>query len=210
MDQKLRHKKLRLLISKLNKERKTQAKKIDMLCNNLIAAQREFIKKLNNISFTTDFYSSIIGITNLDKLLSTAGKILKDELARADVTFFLRNTESCEFCMSKSDKSNALKNKHPTDYFTAELVDNICKSNKLCSLDDMFAMGLQGNLIELNKISAYAIPISYLGPAVGFILIYCSSENKLTADELNKIFTLTPGLSRAIQSCAALRSSPAT
>lgn len=181
-----------------------------MLCNDLIAAQREFIKKLNNLSFTTDFYNSIIGITNLEMLFSTAGKILKDELAGIDVTFFLRNTENCEFCMSESDKPKALKNKHLMGYFTAELVDNICKSNKICSLNDMFALGLQGNLIELNKISAYAIPISHLGPAVGFILIYCPSENKLTADELNKIFTITPGLSRAIQSCSTLRSSHAT
>jgi hypothetical protein len=34
---KQRHRRLRLLIKKLNKERKKQAKKIDILCNDLIA-----------------------------------------------------------------------------------------------------------------------------------------------------------------------------
>ena len=88
--------------------------------------------------------------------------------------------------------------------FTAELVDNICRSNKLCTLDDMFAMGLQGSLTALNKISAITIPLGQLSSSAGFILIYRSSANRLTAEELKQISAVTPGLSRAIQSCRVL------
>ena len=66
MDSKQRKKRLRLLIGKLNKERKKQAKKIDILCNDLIAAQRDFIKRLSTISFTADFCESIIGVSDLN------------------------------------------------------------------------------------------------------------------------------------------------
>jgi len=264
MDQDQRHKRLRVLVSKLNKERKKQAKKIDMLCNDLIAAQRDFIKRLSTISFAVDFYKSIIGINDLGRLLSIARKLIKDELAevnsqivgrepegpdsqgngQAHVSFFLRNTdgslpptgsESSKIAdsqgngqahMSESDKPIVSKNaaippgmpngRHAAqnnleNYFSTEVVENICKSNKICALDDMFAMGLQGNLAELNKISAFAVPMSRLGPSLGFILVYRSSENKcrkaccaLTPDELNKISAITCGLSRAIQSCRAL------
>jgi len=210
MDYKQRHKRLRLLISKLNKERRKQAKKIDMLCNDLITAQRDFIRRLSTIGFAADFYKSIIGITDLGRLLSIASRLIKDELTDVNITYFLRHADSFESHMSETEMPIALKKKRLEDYFTAELVDNICKSNKLCPLDDMFAMGLQGNLMELNKISAFTIPLSQLGPPLGFILIYRSSENKLTADELNKISAVTWGLSRAIQSCATLRSSSAT
>jgi len=203
MDHKQRHRRLRLLISKLNKERKRQAKKIDMLCNDLIAAQRDFIRRLSTISFAADFYKSILGETHLDRLLSIARKLIKDEFTDANVTFFLRNgfPQSGDERPATSDEQLTLEN-----YFTAELVDAICKSNKICTLDEMFAMGLQGNLTELNKISAAAVPLSQLGLSIGFILIYRSAENKLTADELNKISSVTSGLSRAMQSCAALRS----
>jgi len=201
MDYKQRHKRVRLLISKLNKERKKQAKKIDMLCNDLIAAQRDFIRRLSTISFAADFYKSIIGETNLARLLSIASRLIKEELAGSNVTFFLRNG----FPQSEDERrATAAEQRTLENYFTAELVDNICKSNKLCTLDDMFAMGLQGNLMELNKISAFTIPLSQFGPPLGFILIYRSSENRLTADELNKISAVTWGLSRAIQSCQAL------
>ncbi|OHB60168.1 MAG: hypothetical protein A2167_08280 [Planctomycetes bacterium RBG_13_46_10] len=204
MDQNQRQKRLRLLVSKFNKERKKQAKKIDMLCNDLIMAQRDFIKKLNAISFAADFYKSLIGINDLSRLLSAAQKLIKNEIAETNVSFFLRNTNSSGAQLSESNKSITAPTNQIENYFTAEVTENICKANKICSLEEMFAMGLQGNLVELNKISAFAIPLSQLGRSLGFILIYRPSENKLTSDELNKISAITCGLSRAIQSYKSL------
>ena len=83
-------------------------------------------------------------------------------------------------------------------------MNNICKSNKVCTLDDMFAMGLQGNLIGLNKISGVTIPLGLHGSSLGFILICRSSENKLAAEEISNISAVTSGLSRAIQCCQTI------
>ncbi len=243
MDQKQRHRRLRLLIGKLNKERKRQAQKIDILCNDFISAHRDFIKRLNTINFTANFYEAIVGTTDLSGLLYTAGKLIKDEIPDSSVAFFLlgppfrrdpvlqkdgkmgtskksRNglplqrdnfklymTSMSSVESFESNQPITLEKRQLENYFTPELVDNICKSNKLCTLDDMFAMGLQGNLIKLNKISAVAVPLRRFGSSLGFILIYRSSENKLTAGELNSISAVTCGLSRAIQSCQLLLNS---
>ena len=204
MDYKQRHKRLRLLITKLNKERKKQAKKIDILCNDFIAAQRDFIKKLNTISFTANFYESIIGTTDLGSLILTASKLIKDEIGDSNVAFFLRQANGFELHLFESDQPITLEEQRLENCFTAELVDNICKSNKLCTLDEMLAMGLQGNPIYLNKISAVTIPLGHLSSSPGFILIYRPSANKLTTEELNNITAITCGLSRAIQSCQLL------
>ena len=195
---------MHLLIKKLNKERKKQAKKIDILCNDLIAAQREFIKRLGTISFTANFYEAIVGISELSTLVLTAGKLIKNESPDSNVAFFLRQAENFELHMFESEKPITLEKQDLENCFTAELVSNICKSNKICTLDDMFAMGLQGKLTALNKISAVTIPLGELGSSLGFILIYRSSQNKLTSDELNNITAIAPGLSRAIQSCQVL------
>ena len=199
MSSEQRHRRWRLLIGKLNKERKRQAKKIDILCKDLIAAQRDFIKRLETISFTANFYESIIATNDLSKLLYTAGRLIKQEVADVNVTFFLRQADTFELHMFESDRPITLEKHRLENCFTAELVENICKSNRLCSLDDMFAMGLQGNLFGLSKISAVTIPLSDLGQSLGFILIYRSSQDTLTADELNRISAVTRGLSRAIQ-----------
>jgi hypothetical protein len=204
MDHKQRYRRLRLLISKLNKERKKQTKKIDILCNDLIAAQRDFIKRLDTISFTANFYETIAGITELSSLILLASKLIKDETADANVAFFLRQADNFELHIFESTQPILLEKQGLENCFTPEVVDNICKSNKICTLDDMFAMGLQGNLTRLNEISAATIPLSQLGPSLGFILIYRSAQNKLTADELNNIAAISPGLSRAIASCRVL------
>jgi len=204
VDDKQRHRRLRLLIKKLNKKRKKQAKKIDLLCNDFIAAQRDFIKSLKTISFIANFYESIIGITDLNGLLHTTVKFIKEENADENITFFLRRSDNFEQHTFESEQPIALEKQHLENCFNAELMNSICKSNKVCTLDDMFAMGLQGNLLGLNKISGVTIPLGLQGSSLGFIWIYRSSENKLTAEEISNISAVTCGLSRAIQSCQAM------
>lgn len=204
MDDKQRHRRLRLLIKKLNKDRKKQNQKIDILCNDLIAAQRNFIKRLGIISFAANFYESIIGTTDLDKLLYTSVEFFKAENTDANITFFLRQEENFELYMFEGGRPIAIEKQYIESCFTQELMDSISKSNKVCTLNDMFAMGLQGNLNELNKISAVTIPLGLLGSSLGFILVYRSSEDKLTADEIGRIFAVISGLSRAITSCRIL------
>jgi hypothetical protein len=212
---KQRHRRLRLLIKRLNKDRKKQNQKIDILCNDLIEAQRNFIKKLGVISFVANFCESIIGITDLNKLLQAAVEFIKAENEDTNVTFFLRQEgdpvlqrdgkmgtrESFELHMFESDRPIAIDKQFIENCFTQELMDNISKSNKVCTIDDMYAMGLHGNLNELNKISAVTIPLGLLGLSLGFILVYRSSDNKPAADEISRISAINGGLSRAITSC---------
>jgi hypothetical protein len=214
VDQKQRHRRLRLLIRRLNKERKKQAQKIDLLCNDFILTQREFIERLNTIHFTANFYESILGATDLSSLLYTAGKLIKDEIPDSYVAFFLPGftcskepqketafqRDNFEWHVFESDQPITLEKQHLKDSFTPELVENICKSNKLCTLDDMFAMGLQDNPVRLSRISAITVPLCRFGSSLGFVLIYRLSQKKLTHNDLKNISAVTCGLSRAIQS----------
>jgi hypothetical protein len=202
MDHK-KYKRLRALIHKVNTLRKKQTKKIDILCNDFIAAQKDFIKKLGTISFTANFYESIIGIGDLNGLLDTASKLIQEEIADSNIVFFLRQAEGFKLHIFESN-SETSEQQNPENFFIGELVDNICKANKPCTLDSLFALGLEGNLSQLNKISAVTIPLSRLGSSLGFILIYRSAQNKLTEAEVNNICAVTPGLSQAIASYQTL------
>ncbi len=227
MEQKHRQKRLRLLISKLNKERKKQSKKIDIICNDLISAHRDFIRRLNTISFATNFYESIIGITELNKLLFTASELIKNEIIDASptrakpwtgskppstawtgsnrpsagVTFFLRRTDGFEIHSFQSDRPISVDKQKLEKYFDDELTENICQSNKICRIDDLFAMGLQCNLKGVKEISVITIPLIKHGQSLGFILICRSLQKELTNDEINKILAVTSGLSKAIKAC---------
>jgi hypothetical protein len=207
-----RNKRLRQLISGLNKERKKQAKQIDILCNDFVAAQKDFIKALNTIGFAADFYGAIAGLTELNELLFTAGNLVKDQIPDANVAFFLlahtiaegQQHDNFELHIFESDLAIDLEDRRIENFFTAELVGNIAKSNRICAIEDMLAMGLAGSPICLEKISTAAIPLSTPASSMGFILIYRSSRNQLTADELKAVAQITPGLGRSIASCRAL------
>ncbi len=204
MDQKQRNQRVRRLVHKINKERKKQAHKIDILCNDLISAQREFIERLDTIGFTANFYESIVGTTDLSSLLHTASEQIRYEIPDADVAFFLRKNTGFKLHVCESKQPITFDKERLENYFTNELVESICKSNKICTLEDMFAMGLQGKLTELNKISAATIPLGNGGQAPGFILVCRPAKKKLTDDELHHIATVTRGLARAITSCQQL------
>ncbi len=191
---------MRALISKLNKQRKIQAQKTDILCNDIIATQKQFIKRLNAFSFAADFYESIIGTTDLNELVLTAGELIKDELANANVVFFLRQESSFQMHLFESDGPVAMEQPRLENYFTNEFVSELCKSNSKCTIESLAAMGLAVGPAVMSKISAVTIPLAQSGKSLGFILIYCPSQNKLTNNQINHISAITPGLSHAIAS----------
>lgn len=200
MKQEHNTKNLRQLVSRLNNDRKIQAKKIDILCNDLISAHRSFIKGLRSLSFAADFYESIIGKRRLDELLNTACQLIKREVPDTDIVFFLRR----ENRFDKFEYPTSPKNKNRyclESYFTGELVDNICKSNKIISLDQMLEIGLQVSPAILNQMSAYVIPLVRSETSIGFILLYRISDPKLSIGQLKDVASIGTGLSGAIECC---------
>lgn len=205
MDQELRNKRVRRLVSKINKERKRQAIKVDILCNDLVAAQRDFLKTLDTISFTANFYESIVGTADLKNLLSVSAGLIKEEVGELNMCFFLRQEDNFESHLFKvNGDTNGAGGQGLEGYFTKELMENVCKSHKVCGLDDLLQMGLVGNPVVLKEISVVTAPLGQMGASAGFILFWRKLEEELTADELANICTVTRGLSRAIAACLVI------
>lgn len=201
MSQSQRQERLRLLVKKLNKERKRQASQIDILCNDFIGAHRGFVNRLNGVSFAASFYKNLLGESDLRRLLMRAGQLLEKEVPGANITFFLRQPEGCRIPTFESHEALLIDNRPLEDRFQSALVDNICKANQLCTLDDLFDMGLEGDPTELNEVSMATLPLNDLGRALGFVLMYRPVPCRLRPDELRKAGLITCGLSRAIVGC---------
>jgi hypothetical protein len=208
----IRNKRLRLLIKKFNKQRKKQAMQIDILCNDIMAAHKDFLKALHTIGFAADFYNAIAGITELNELLCTAGSSIQKHTPDVHIAFFLLaqsgvegvQPENFEMHVFESDQPIDPDDKRVENFFNTELVTNISKSNQICTVEDMLGMGLQYSPVFLEKISTAAIPLVTGGNSMGFMLIYRSSHNPLTAEELKSMSQITPGLARSIASCRNL------
>ncbi len=202
MSQTERQKRLRLLVKKLNKERKRQASKVDILCNDLIGAQREFMRRLNQIGFAARFYKGLLGAADLRTVVIQAGRLLREELHGARVVFFLRQGEGGETRPWDVDLACAdADDVRLEDYLTPGLAAGIAKSNRLCTLDDLFGMGLEGNRQVLNGLSAITVPLNDLGRSLGFVLLSRPADHALHNDEVERVTLVACGLSQAIRTC---------
>ena len=142
---------MRQLFKKLNAERKKQAQKTDVLCNDFIAAHRDFIKTLHSISFAANFYELIAGETELSNLLDIAGQTIKEQINNANVAFFLKWQNSFKLHMFENNPIS-LEKQDLENCFTAELVNNICRANKQCGLKELLEMGMQANPVLLKDV----------------------------------------------------------
>ncbi len=204
MDYKRRYEKLRRFVGKINEERKIQGQKIDILCNDLIVTQKEFIKKLDTISFAADFYGQLLGLADLDRLLYATDKLIKDEAGDINVGFFLYEGKSFTLQMFESQYGFTKEEDRLERCFAEEVVDNIRKANKRCCLDELMKMGLAVNPAVVKKSWAVTIPLERLGQSTGFVLLYHRREEKPSSEAVNNICSITVGLTQALVTCQQL------
>jgi hypothetical protein len=198
MSQTQRQQRLRRLIKTLNRERKRQASQIDILCSDLISAQRAFVSRLDSIGFAATFYKSLLGTTDLRGLLTRADALIREAVPGAGVAFFLRQSDGCRMGVVRAGETLTLDGRPLEDYFDPEVVDRICKSNRPCTAGDLYAMGLQGNPRAFGGVSLATLPLSDFGRPLGFLLICRAMPSALTGEELHKVGLITCGLSHAI------------
>ena len=192
-----RRNRIRKLVHGLNKARHAQAKKIDILCNDMVSSHDNFITHLNLFRFATDFYEAIIGTDGLERMLKVAGENICSELSNLNLAIILTGPEQLVSYHSSTSTID-IEAHELIGCITDKLIKNICQSNKVCTLNDIYRMGLTANPAMLKKISVAAIPLSRVGPPLGVMLLYRSAENPLRNQELTKIASITIGLGKAI------------
>jgi hypothetical protein len=199
MSQTERCKRLRLLVRKLNQQRKRQANQIDILCHDLIGAQRSFLHRLQDVGFAAEFYRSLLGCTDLNAMLARAGRIIKQELPGTGVTFFLRQADGCEAHACAPDEALRGAQQGPHECFDPDLVESICKHNRPCLLDEILDLGAHGDLAPLHRFSLVTLPLSDLGRSLGFALIYCPRPQVLSLADVRRISPVMRGLAQAVR-----------
>ncbi len=199
MSQTERYKRLRLLIKKVNLQHKQQAHKIDILCHDLIGAQRSFLHRLQDLGFAAEFYRSLLGCTDTNGVLARAARSIKQELPGTGVTFFLRQPDGCELHACPGEEPLPGAQQGPHECFDSDLVEEICKHNRPCTLEDIQALNVAGDLRPLSKFSLVTLPLSDLGRSLGFVLIYCAQPQALTLADVRRIGPVMRGLAQAVR-----------
>lgn len=203
----IRRKHIRSLVHGLNLARRRQAKQIDILCTDMVAAHGEFSVQLRSLVDTIHFYEAILGKKDQTGLLDTAAAQVQSLLADTKAAIFILESNGFAMHRVQHPSGSALSGCQLESGLSAEIVHNLSNSRKLCMLDQMWEMGLEDVSGEFRQLTAAAIPLTHRGPGLGFILLYRSAAKPFNQKELEKINSLVPGLRDAIR---ALRPVPAT
>ena len=190
--------KYRQLIRKLNGIRKEQARKIDILCNDILAAHGDFINHLKNFQFAADFYESILGQTNPDLLAKAVGEFFTNNLGvNAAVVFMVSGQPQIHVYATDPNLEEIPSQISP--YLTARMVQMVCQTGKICTADELCTMGFFAGPAVLKKISLAVIGLNKAGPALGMIILYRSAEKPLSNCELAQASSIVSGLSIALK-----------
>ncbi len=191
-----RYDRIRKLVQALNKKRKKQSLQIDMLCNNILTSQRDFINSIHGFSFAAEFFESLVGASDEQSLLAIANTVIQKQIAPANLAFFLRQHDS--FCCHSFASDLDIEIDDISKLFDDSVVSNICRSNKVCNFEQLLQMGLQCNPSVAKKLSLAAVPLGLDGGIFGFILITRPIEDKISDSLISHIKLIVGGFSGAI------------
>ncbi|MHC4287156.1 MAG: hypothetical protein ACYSUS_09670 [Planctomycetota bacterium] len=188
------------VIRSLHTCQKKQASKIDVLCRDMVSAHREFSTKLAALSFAASYYESLLGCTDLDDLLDTAVQGIREAVKETDAAIFLLSENGFDVHIADTGVADPVEKRQFQHWFTRELVNSVSQMNRICSLEQLLRMGLQGSPAVLKTISLAAIPLGRFGQAVGFVLVYRPAHLPLQTEELSRLAAVSTGLREAIDS----------
>lgn len=188
------------VIRSLHTCQKKQASKIDVLCRDMVSAHREFSTKLAALSFAASYYESLLGCTDLDDLLDTAVQGIREAVKETDAAIFLLSENGFDVHIADTGVADPVEKRQFQHWFTRELVNSVSQMNRICSLEQLLRMGLQGSPAVLKTISLAAIPLGRFGQAVGLVLVYRPAHLPLQTEELSRLAAVSTGLREAIDS----------
>lgn len=182
----------------LRARQQKQARQIDILCNDMIAAHREFSLKMARLNFAVTFYEELLSADDRGDVLDVAVRCIRTHIEEAGAAIFLLEDNGFDMYVADASPGDPAECESFRDWFTRRLVDHISRTNRVCSLEQLLRMGLQGPPAILKTLSAAAVPLGRFGQGLGFIFIYRHAHRPLSAEELSRVAGISSGLRDAL------------
>jgi hypothetical protein len=186
---------VRLMVKALNKDRKKQARQIDLLCHDLIDAQRAFVRRLETIGFAAGLYKSLLGAQNTEHVLRILVNDVQSLMPSMDINLVLRQDDRCKiYPLETTTRDEG----HPVDAFDGPLVNAVCRANKTCHLDDLLGMGLSISPQKASRIQMTTLPMPQGGRCMGLIVLTSPANATVPANIIERITLVVSGISQAV------------
>ena len=185
-------------IRSLRARHRKQAQQIDILCRDMVSAHRDFSLQLTRLNFAVTFYKTLLSAGGREDLLQTAVRAIRTQIEETGAAVFVLGEAGFEVHAAEPGVAEPVETQAFQEWFTRPLVDQISRTNRVCSLEQLLRMGLQGPPAVLKTLSAAAVPLGRFGQGLGFIFVYRQAGHPLTGEELSRVAAITGGLRDAL------------
>ena len=194
------------IIRHLRSDGSKQAEKIDMLCHDMVSAHREFSTNLVTLKYAVSFYERLLGCADMEALLEMAVQNIHQTIEQTDAAVVLLTDNDFEVHIPETGSVEHVEKQQFRLWFTREIVKTVSQMNRVCLLDQLLRMGLQGPPAILKTISLAAIP---LGRDIGLLLVYRPAECPFQVGDLSRLAAVSGGLREAITGLRTAQTSSA-
>ncbi len=186
---------IRTLRGKLNR----QNRQINMLCRDMVDAHSQFVLKMSQLNFSAAFCETLLAARDIETLIELAAMVFGKHLKNASTAVFLLDGRGYNIHIGSHSQSSNEKEVFE-NWFSPAVVAEISRNNRVCTMQEMLAIGLQANPASLKHIAAIAVPLGQLGRGVGFVLLYRPADMPFDQHEASMASVAASGLRSAIMS----------
>lgn len=165
----------------------------------MVDAHSQFVLKMAQLNFASAFYETLLAARDVETLMDLAAMVFHKHLKNASTAVFLLDGRGYEIHIGSRNQSSIEKEVFE-NWFSPAVAAEISRTNKVCTMQDMLAIGVQANPASLKHIAAIAVPLGQLGCGVGFVLLYRPADMPFDQHEASMASAAASGLRLAITS----------
>jgi hypothetical protein len=191
-----RYTRLRELVHSVNRQRKIQARKIDILCTDMVTAHRAIIDRLESLTFITRVHESLIGCSSTQEVLAGVSALFAERFGECGIALVTLDADGVTVCDTHVGLSDEVK--ELPSYFTAENIRAICAANRACTLPEMLELPAEIPPKTVEKATAVAVPMRNGREAIGLVLLYNDVERQLPPRLIHTAAAVAPAVGRVL------------
>ncbi|MDB5299508.1 MAG: sigma-54-dependent transcriptional response regulator, partial [Phycisphaerales bacterium] len=198
--QERRFARLKVAVKRLNESRRTISRKVDLLCNDLIAAYGDLSKQLDGVRTQEGFRKFIENAKDLEQLLCHAMDWMLRQLGYANVAVYLAG-EDGEFQLGAYMKYTIAGDAPVTDALKRVLLPPTSREGLLhLPAKDFQGQFTPAELTTLKNQDVLGVNCTYLGESLAAILFFRDQRSAFSADDEALLKAISPIFAVALAS----------
>jgi hypothetical protein len=191
-----RYMRVRELVRGINRQRKLQARKIDILCTDMVSAHRSMIERLDALTYTNSVYESLAGCSGPAQVLDALSSSFSRRYSDCGTAIIMLDANGVSVFDTNPDLKADIS--LLPSCFTGENVRAICSGNRVCAIPELLEMLVEIPPLTAEQSLAAAIPLRLGGDAIGTLLLYNTVEGQLHPGLIHTAIAVSPVIARAL------------